>query len=213
MATIVLIRAGQTTYDEQSRLLGNLDMPLSAEGVDQVDGIINELQLHDLNLQAIIASPTDPATSTARAISAAFGDVKIKEPEELRNVDQGLWQGLAEEEVRHRYPRVFRQGKEKPHAICPPEGESLSEAARRLQKVLNKAIRKYDVFAIVVPDPLATVIRCTVQQRCPEVNDCLCGETEQRAVQVLKASQFEPDDFVNAVQKTEETRQQQEAAS
>ncbi len=36
MATVVLIRAGSTDYDEQHRLLGTLDLPINQRGVEQI---------------------------------------------------------------------------------------------------------------------------------------------------------------------------------
>ncbi len=200
MSTIVLIRPGCTDYDQQSRLLGALEMPMNEAGLEEVQADIEHLKQNDIQLDAIFASPFDPAHSTARTIAESQRGVKVKELDELRNVDQGLWQGLPEADVRKRYPRVFRNGREKPQKICPPEGESLSDACERIQKVLNKAIRKYNVFAVVVADPIATVIRCTLQDRCPTVASCLCGEDDRPAVEVFQADQFDFHSFLNSEQ-------------
>ena len=199
MSTIVLIRPGCTDYHAQSRLLGTLEMPMNDLGLEQVEEAVLQLKEKGIKLQAVLASPTDPAFGTARAIADAQGGVKVKELEELRNVDQGLWQGLPEADVRKRYPKVFRTGRQTPQSICPPEGETLGDACLRIQKVLNKAIKKHDVFAIVVCDPIATVIRCTLQQRSPALNACLCGEDHRQAVEVFESSTFDSQAFVNAV--------------
>ena len=198
MATIVLIRPGSTDYADQSRLLGTLEMPMNAEGVEQVQDIIRQLQQQDVQLEAIFASPTDPACGTARAIAESQPSAKVKELEELRNVDQGLWQGLPEADVRKRYPKLFRNGREKPHTIYPPEGESLGDACERIQKILNKAIKKYRVFAVVVADPIATVIRCTLQDRCPDVTSCLCGENNSDIVELFDTTNFDSNSFLNS---------------
>lgn len=198
MATIVLIRAGRTDYDEQSRLLGTLEMPMNAQGIEDVQEIIRQLQQKEIKLQAVFASPTDPACSTARAIAESQPSAKVKELDDLRNVNQGLWQGLPEADVRKRHPKVFRNGRDKPQAIYPPEGESLGEACERIQKALNKAIKKYSVFAVVVADPIATVIRCTLQDRCPDVTSCLCGEESRGAVEIFQTDSFDSDAFVKS---------------
>ena len=83
-------------------------------------------------------------------------------------------------------------------AICPPEGETLSDACQRLERVLSKAMRKYDVLAVVAPEPLATVIRCTLQHRRPHVTACLCGEESNELVQILESTTFEAAHFVAA---------------
>ncbi len=197
MATIVLIRPGQTDYDDQSRLLGSLEMPLNDAGVVEVQQIVQHLEQNGVQLEAIYTSPVDPASSTAHAIAEAHKGVKVKEVEELRNVDQGLWQGLPESDVRKRYPQFFRNGRQKPQTISPPEGETLGDACERISKVLNKAIRKYSVFAVVAPDPIGSVIRCAFQERGIAVAACLSGEDDRKPVEVFESSSFESAAFVN----------------
>jgi broad specificity phosphatase PhoE len=197
MSKIVLIRPGRTDYDEQSRLMGALEMPMNDAGVGQVEDIVRHLQQEGIRPEAIYTSPSDPACSTARAIAEALKGVKVKELEELRNVDQGLWQGLPEADVRKRYPQFFRNGRERPQTICPPEGETLVDACGRLHKVLNKAIKKYHVLAIVAADPIASVIRCTLQERGLTVASCLSGEHDRPAVEFFESDSFESSLFVN----------------
>ncbi|MEZ6060595.1 MAG: histidine phosphatase family protein [Planctomycetaceae bacterium] len=198
MATVALIRPGCTDYDTQQRLLGALEMPMNKRGMEQVQEAVRQIQREGLRLEVIYAAPLEPAISTAVAIGRALDDVKVKELDELRNVNQGLWQGLPEADVRRRYPRVFRLGREKPQSICPPEGETLADACRRLTKVINKAIRKHHVFAIVASEPMATVIRCTLQQRGTSVDACLKGEECSAAVECFDTNEFDAGAFVNS---------------
>ncbi len=195
MSTVILIRAGSTDYDEQHRVLGTLDMPVNNRGVEQIREINGQLAAKGIKLQAILTSPEDPACGTAHAVAEVQGGVKVKEMDELRNVNQGLWQGLPESDIRKRFPRLFKSGKEDVTAICPPEGETLSDACQRLERVLSKAMRKYDVLAVVAPEPLATVIRCTLQHRRPHVTACLCGEESNELVQILESTTFEAAHF------------------
>lgn len=196
MSTLILIRAGLTDYDEHHRVLGTLDMPVNERGVEQIHEINSQLQAKGIAVETILTSPDDPACSTAYAIAEMQPGAKVKELDELRNVNQGLWQGLPESDIRKRFPRLFRSGKEDATAICPPEGETLSDACHRLERVLSKAMRKYEIFAIVAPEPLATVIRCTLQHRRPHVNACLCGEESQELVHVLESADFKSAFFV-----------------
>ncbi|MCH2203312.1 MAG: phosphoglycerate mutase family protein [Fuerstiella sp.] len=196
MSRIVLIRPGQTDYAADSRLLGMLEMPINQAGLLEVQQVLAQISASDLKLEALFTTPGDPAFGTARAISEQLDGLRIRQLDELRNVDQGLWQGLPESQVRKRYPRLFRSCREKPQAICAPEGESLSEACERVARVLNRAIRKYEVFGIVAVEPIATVIRCTLQQRGPTLASCLCGE-DRKLVECFEASEFDPGAFVN----------------
>jgi len=196
MSQIVLIRAGQTDYDTDSRLIGMLEMPINKAGVQDVHDAVAEINHLGVKLEMIFAAPGDPAWSTAQAIAKELNGIRVKELTELRNVDQGLWQGLPESEVRKRYPRMFKACRDKPQTVCAPEGESLSDACERLSRVLNKAIRKHDVFAIVAVEPIATVIRCTLQQRGLTLASCLCGE-DRKLVECFEATEFDSSAFVN----------------
>ena len=196
MSTVVLIRAGCTDYDDQHRVLGTLDMPVNQRGEAQIREIIRQMLASQMKVEAVLTSPDDPACSTAHAIAESHSGVKVKELDELRNVNQGLWQGLPESDIRKRFPRLFRAGKEDATVICPPEGETLSDACQRLERVLSKAIRKYKVFAIVAPEPLATVIRCTLQHRRPSKAACLCGEESSDLIQIIQCETFESAGFV-----------------
>ena len=77
-----------------------------------------------------------------------------------------------------------------------------------MQKSLNKAIKKYDVLALVVADPIATVIRCTLENRLVDINACLCGEGNRDAVEIFEVSGFNSHAFVNAEHSNEPVAQE-----
>ncbi len=163
MLRIVLIRPGATDYDEQGRIQGTLDIPLSEAGQRQAEAIVAELR--PLELAAIYCGPGQASQQTAVTISEALG-VKLKEADSLVNVDHGLWQGLLIEDVKRKHPKVYKQWQEQPETVCPPEGEMLSEARQRVQAVVAKILKKYKqgLVAIIAPEPLASVIHCCIAQ-------------------------------------------------
>ncbi len=163
MVQIVLIRPGSTDYNEQGRILGTLDIPLNEQGTREVQQIIQEIQ--KLEISTIYCGPCQAVWQTAAAISEVLGS-KLKKLDSLRNMDHGLWQGMLIEDVKRKQPKVYRQWQEQPEIICPPEGEMLSEARERVQTALAKLIKKHKtgVIALVVPEPLATVIQSELSQ-------------------------------------------------
>jgi len=158
MLRIVLIRPGSTDFDEQGRIKGTLDVPLSRNGTSQVARTVSELV--ELPIETIYASPCQPAQETAEAIAAASG-AKVRRLDRLRNLDQGLWQGKLIAEVRQKQPKVYRQWQDRPETICPPGGEMLAAAEKRIREVMEKLIKKHKtgVVALVVPEPLASLVR------------------------------------------------------
>src|SRR5215475_11663880 len=135
MVQIVLIRPGSTEYDEQGRIQGTLDIPLSAQGSREVQQIVQDVRT--LGINTIYSGPCQSAWQTAEAISAALG-AKLKKLDPLKNIDHGLWQGMLIEDVKRKQPKVYRQWQDQPEIICPPEGEMLSEAQERVQAMLIK---------------------------------------------------------------------------
>ncbi len=163
MPHIYLIRPGCTDFDEQHRIQGKLDLPLSSRGRLQVERLLADLA--HVEIDVLYSSPCEPARSTATALGAARG-LAVKEIEALHNVDHGLWQGLTVDDVRRKHPKVFKQWQESPEAICPPGGETLAEAVDRVRKALDKPLRKKGNLAIVAADPLAAII-CAVVRGVP----------------------------------------------
>jgi probable phosphoglycerate mutase len=162
MLRIVLIQPGSTDFDEQGRIKGSLDLPLSLNGAGQAARAAQ--QLAGESFEAIYSSPNQSAMETANTI-AENRKVRVRRLPKLRNLDHGLWHGKLIAEVKQNQPRIYRQGQDNPDSFCPPEGESLAAARQRAQLVLNKIIKKHKggTVALVVPEPLASVVRGLLQ--------------------------------------------------
>ena len=122
------------------------------------------------------------AQQTSEQISKE-GKIKVKILEELRNLDRGLWHGKLIEELKESQPRVYRQWQEQPETVCPPGGETLDEAAIRVEKAIKKIKKrhKHGTIALVVPEPVASVVRNQLEDA--EMGDlwqaeCRCGGWE-----------------------------------
>ena len=158
MVRIVLARPGSTELDEQERIKGTLDMPLSDHGNRQIAKTARELAAVDI--QVVYTSPCQAAFETGRAIGEFLG-VKVKQLDKLQNLNQGLWQGKRIDEVRQKQPKIYRRWQDNPETVCPPEGEMLEQARDRIQSTLTKLLKKHKngVIALVVPEPLASLIK------------------------------------------------------
>lgn len=168
MLQIVLIRPGATDYDEQGRILGTLDIPLSEQGTREIQRVIEEVR--PLKISTVYCGPCQSALQSATAIADAL-DVKLKKIDNLRNIDHGLWQGMLIDDVKRKQPKVYRQWQEQPGIICPPQGEMLGGVQERVHAVLAKILKKHKegTIALVVPDPLAGVVQGAISKR--EIGD------------------------------------------
>jgi phosphoserine phosphatase len=158
MLRIVLVRPGSTDYDQQERIQGSLDIPLSEQGRAEVAQTIP--QLTDKGIETVYAPPSQPSQQTAETIAKALG-IKRKKLDRMQNVDYGLWQGQQVSEIRHKQPKAYRQWQEQPENVCPPEGEMLSQAEDRVRAAMTKLLKRHKdgVIALVVPEPLASLVR------------------------------------------------------
>jgi phosphoserine phosphatase len=158
MVQILVVRAGSTEFDEQGRIKGTLDIPLSDTGQGQVGRLIADL--HTTSIQHLYASPCRSAQQTAELL-ATDHKLKVKTLDELQNLDHGLWHGKLIDEVRACQPKVFRQLQDHPETVCPPQGEPVGAALERVRAEVSRLLRKHrsGTVAIVVPEPLASFVR------------------------------------------------------
>lgn len=162
LARVLLVRPGATDFDDQGRMKGSLDMPLSDRGVKQAESLAQELAA--TRVRTIFSAPCESAQQTSQHLAqkqkAAGHETKVKVIEPFQNLDHGLWHGKLIDEVKRNHPRVYRQGEDHPEEFCPPGGEPVAEAKERVQKALRKCIRKAsgDTIALVIPEPMATVV-------------------------------------------------------
>ena len=183
MCQLVLIRPGATVYDEQNRLQGILDIPLSERGHGEVTRMVPMLarSLSEECLSALYCGPGENVVRTAEIVGKALG-VRPKRLDEFRNLDQGLWQGLQIDEIRRRNTKLFRQWIEDPETICPPQGETFESAMGRIKVAFRPILRRHhdESIGLVVAEPLASMVasylRC--ERRVQLDERWACGDFE-----------------------------------
>ena len=160
--------ARATLYDEQNRVQGVLDIPLSDRGRAEVARLAESLAAAQGNapLSALYCGPGESVIRTAEIVGKALG-LRPRRIDELRNLDQGLWQGLQIDEIKRRNTKLFRQWIEDPQTICPPQGETVADAIDRVKTAFKPLIRRHqdgDSFGLVVGEPLARLISCILKR-------------------------------------------------
>ncbi len=160
----LLVRAGSTDLDNQRRILGSLDLPLSPEGEIEVQTTAEELD--GLRIEAIYSAASLAAQQTSHQISRD-GSIKVRIDEKLTNLNHGLWHGKSIDELKETQPKLYRQWMENPESVRLPEGEMVEQVRKRVLALLKKVRRRYKSGTIVVvaPDPLLSIIRCEVESK------------------------------------------------
>ncbi|MBX6312928.1 MAG: histidine phosphatase family protein [Isosphaeraceae bacterium] len=157
MTQVVLIRPGATVYDEQNRVQGILDIPLSDRGLAEAAALAERLV--GVELSALYCGPGESVLRTAEIVGRTLG-LRPKRIDDLRNLDQGLWQGLQLEEIKRRNFKVFRQWLDDPLTVCPPQGEAVADALGRIRAALRPLIRRHrgEIIGLVAGEPIAQLI-------------------------------------------------------
>ncbi len=159
MLKILLIRTGNTEYECQGRIQGTLDVPLSEDGRQHIEHLVESLR--DQPIDVLYFAPCRASQQCAQILTEQL-DIKSKKVDLLHNLDHGLWQGMLLEDVKVKQPKVYRQWQEHPETVCPPNGETLGQARERMQQALAKLAKKHkqETVAILVPEPLTSLLHC-----------------------------------------------------
>jgi broad specificity phosphatase PhoE len=161
---LILIPTGQTCWDAEGRLVGNTDLPLCPEGLEQVRRWAESLK--EIGLEFLFASPGGASEETEEMIAGAVR-VRPRQDIELAEINLGLWQGMTLAEIKARHPRVYRQWLDAPESVTPPEGESLGEAKRRLEECIERILRRYcgSKIGVILGDIALALVRLSRESR------------------------------------------------
>lgn len=158
MAQIILARAGSTDFDDQERIIGDLDLPINTRGQAELNALSAEWKA--LPLATLYASAGESARQSAQLLGKRLG-VKVRVLPDLKNLNFGLWQGLVIDEVRRKHPKLFKQWEENPRSVSPPAGETVDEVLERVPRAIRPALRRRRgaVVVLFAPDPLLKILR------------------------------------------------------
>jgi 2,3-bisphosphoglycerate-dependent phosphoglycerate mutase len=136
----MLVRHGQSTWNREHRIQGQLDPPLSAEGRAQAE--LLSRRLAGRRFAGFYASDLKRAWETAQVIGAAIG----AEPEPDRGVREiylGAWEGLRTDELAQRFPDAWARWTEKPDWDLVPGGEGAAPFEARVASALDAILERH----------------------------------------------------------------------
>lgn len=129
----IVVRHGETQWNQQGILQGQLESPVSARGLRQIDALLGALA--DYPFGAVLSSPSRRALTTAQAI-ARYHCAPLHLDSRLHEQHLGEFQALTTAQIMVRDPDIADALFAGDAMIVPPGGESVLEAARRLHQTL-----------------------------------------------------------------------------
>jgi len=122
---LLLIRHGETAWNAEQRVQGNLDVPLSPRGLEQARLLARRLAGEELT-----AACTSDLSRSRRTAEIAVGHrLPLSDEPRLREAHFGAFEGLTATDMAERFPAEYAAWRRDSLAHRPPGGECL-EALR-----------------------------------------------------------------------------------
>lgn len=137
MASIVLIRHGETDWNVDGRYQGQADPPLNEKGYKQAELLVEKLRVFEFDI--LYTSPLKRAKQTAKVIAENYSLPIVDEPR-FMEINQGEWQTQLRADIKRTYPELFSKWETKPWEVTPPNGEHLLEVKERVLAGLNDVL-------------------------------------------------------------------------
>ncbi len=144
---ILAIRHGETAWNRDARIQGQLDIALNDTGRWQARRVAQALD--DEPIDALYASDLARARETAAAIAQRRGLALHTHPG-LRERHFGVFQGRTWRELEQEHPDVVRAWKARVPEFAPPGGESLLALRARVERTFAELAERHPGGQIVV---------------------------------------------------------------
>jgi len=119
---LIAVRHGETAWNVEARLQGQLDIPLNERGEAQARRAARSLA--DDRPDVVVSSDLARARATAEAI-AEFNQVPLLLDASLRERSFGSFEGMTHGEVEQRWPEQSQRWRSRDPDFAPGDGESL----------------------------------------------------------------------------------------
>jgi len=147
MNRLFLVRHGITAWNVEGRYQGQIDIPLTEEGVQQAQAARERLRSEQFT--ACYSSALCRARVTAEVILEAH-DCPITETPDLNEMNYGDWEGLTRAEILARYPADWERLLADPLHVAPTGGESRIELQQRAERVIAAIEREHRNACLLV---------------------------------------------------------------
>ena len=143
-----LVRHGETDWNVNKRAQGSTDTLLNGKGRAQAEFL--HKRLATTLFTAAYGSDLSRAVATGVAILRGR-NVTLQQLPALREKSYGEWEGISNEDVRERYPDMYKQFLQDSMGFAPPGGENDFDVFTRVEAA-TRQIRE------TLPDPAGNIL-------------------------------------------------------
>jgi len=138
---IIAVRHGETAWNVDTRIQGQLDIPLNDNGRWQAQRLARALAASE-RIDAIYTSDLLRAWDTAESIAQAVGLRTVTEPG-LRERGFGKFQGKTFTDLETHWPEETARWRDRDPNWAPPEGETLVQVRERVEHAADALARRH----------------------------------------------------------------------
>jgi len=138
---IIAVRHGETAWNVDTRIQGQLDIPLNDTGRWQAQRLARALAASE-QIDAVYSSDLLRAWDTAQSIADATGLQTVTEPG-LRERGFGSFQGKTFTELEGCWPDETARWRARDPHWAPPEGESLTDVRDRVARTTQALAQRH----------------------------------------------------------------------
>ena len=137
---VCIIRHGETDWNKEGRIQGQLDIPLNETG--RAQALTMASRAAHFKFDALYSSDLARAIETANAL-AQFSHLDIETLPQLRERHFGFFQGLYKAEAPEKYPEVYALYQARDVDINFESGESLTDFSERVINIFNELVSRH----------------------------------------------------------------------
>ena len=147
LTRLCIVRHGETAWNAEHRVQGQLDVPLNAIGLAQAQATSKVLGQEKFD--AIYSSDLSRAQQTAQP-AADLLSMKILIEKDLRERHYGIFERLTYAEVKARFPEDYARFEAREPEYAFRTGESLKDFSARSIAVISRLAKQHENESILV---------------------------------------------------------------
>ena len=136
---LLLVRHGETEWNQQSKYQGQVDISLNENGKLQSSKVADFLK--DISIDKVYSSSLLRAQETAEIILNHHQGVDIELNDGFKEIIHGVWEGKSKTEIEQEFPEELQQWYETPEKFQMPSGESLQQVWQRTVEVYESILK------------------------------------------------------------------------
>lgn len=158
--TFGLLRHGKTLWNEQKRIQGSSDSPLSPAGEQESGRWLPVLSQHEWD--RILASPLPRVRQTVEILNNSL-KLPVTFDQQLREQDWGSWEGKTLTEIENLEGEELQRQTDSGWNFTPPGGESRKQVLKRVKQTITMAARQWPNETILVVSH-QSVMKCLLYE-------------------------------------------------